>query len=79
MAMLEDEECEGVTDAVRKKERATIESTIAATDRALAEKERELADLRANGAAAVVLSGEQEDQRVRNAAVDADEVDRRRA
>jgi DNA repair exonuclease SbcCD ATPase subunit len=74
MAMLEDEECEGVTDAARKKERATIENTIAATDRALAEKERELADLRANGAAAVVLSGEQEDQRVRNAAVDADEA-----
>ncbi|MBA4106307.1 MAG: hypothetical protein C0485_11160 [Pirellula sp.] len=73
MAMLEDEECEGVSDAVRKKERATIENTIAATDRALAEKERELTDLRANGAAAVVLSGEQEDQRVRNAAVDADE------
>lgn len=74
MAMLEDEECEGVADAARKKERATIENTISATDRALAEKERELADLRANGAAAVVLSGEQEDQRVRNAAVDADEA-----
>jgi cell division septum initiation protein DivIVA len=33
MAMLEDEDCEGVSEPERKKERATIEETIAATDR----------------------------------------------
>lgn len=71
MAMLEDEECEGVTDAARKKERATIESTIAATDQALAEKERELAEVRASGSA---VSGEQEEHRARHAAIDADEA-----
>lgn len=71
MAMLEDEECEGVADAARKKERATIESTIAATDRALAEKERELAEVRASGGA---VSGEQEEHRARHAAIDADEA-----
>lgn len=71
MAMLEDEECEGVTDAARKKERATIESTIAATDRALAEKERELAEVRASGGA---VSDEQEEHRARHAAIDADEA-----
>jgi chromosome segregation ATPase len=71
MAMLEDEECEGVADAARKKERATIESTIEATDRALAEKERELAEVRASGGA---VSGEQEEHRARHAAIDADEA-----
>ena len=71
MAMLEDEECEGI-EATRHKERATIESTIAATDRALAEKERELAELRAAGGA-IQRTGEQEELRVRMAVVDADE------
>ena len=71
MAMLEDEECEGVPDSARKKERATIESTIAATDRAIAEKERELADLRASGGD---LNAGQEEHHARLAAVDADEA-----
>jgi hypothetical protein len=41
--MLEQED--GPIDASRKKERASIESTIETTDRILAEKEREIADL----------------------------------
>jgi len=71
MAMLEDEECEGVTDSARKKERATIEDAIAATDLALAEKERELAELRASGGG---LSAGLEEHQARLAAVDADEA-----
>jgi chromosome segregation ATPase len=43
VAMLEQED--GPLDASRKKERASIESTIETTDRILAEKEREIADL----------------------------------
>lgn len=71
MAMLEDEDCEGVTEPARKKERATIEETIAATDRAMAEKERELAELRTVG---VAISPDDEEQRAKLAAVDADEL-----
>ena len=71
MAMLEDEECEGI-EATRQKERATIEETITATDRALAEKERELAELRAAGGNAI-RSTEEEELRIRLAAIDADE------
>ncbi len=71
MAMLEDEDCDGVTDVARKKERATIEETIAATDRAMAEKERELAEARANGGA---VSAGHEEHHARLAAVDADEA-----
>jgi hypothetical protein len=71
MAMLEDEECEGVTDSARKKERATIEDAIAATDLALAEKERELAELRASGGG---MSAGLEEHQARLAAVDADEA-----
>jgi hypothetical protein len=71
MAMLEDEDCDGVTDAARKKERATIEQTIAATDRAMADKERELAEVRASGGG---MSAGQEEHHARVAAVDADEA-----
>jgi len=46
MAMLEQEEGDGPADAARKKERATIEETIEATDRIVADKDRELAELR---------------------------------
>ena len=45
MAMLEQEDGDGPLDAARKKERATIENTIETTDRILAEKEREVAQL----------------------------------
>jgi hypothetical protein len=69
--MLEDEECEGVSEPARKKERATIEETIAATDRAIAEKERELAELRT---ASVANWPDDEEQRAKLAAVDADEL-----
>ncbi|QDT71941.1 coiled-coil domain-containing protein [Lacipirellula limnantheis] len=71
MAMLEDEDYEGVSDAARKKERATIESTIAATDRAIADKDRELAELRASG---IGIGGDAGDHQARNAAIDADEA-----
>ena len=71
MAMLEDEDCDGVTDVARKKERATIEETIAATDRAIAEKERELAEARANGGG---VSADLEEHQARLAAFDADEA-----
>ncbi|MBL9165286.1 MAG: hypothetical protein JNL18_21340 [Planctomycetaceae bacterium] len=71
MAMLEDEDYEGVSDAARKKERATIESTIAATDRAIADKDRELAELRASG---IGIGGDAGDYQARNAAIDADEA-----
>ena len=71
MAMLEDEDCDGVTEVARKKERATIEETIAATDRAMAEKERELAEARANGGG---VSAGHEEHHARLAAVDADEA-----
>ncbi|MCC6493859.1 MAG: hypothetical protein IT424_12675 [Pirellulales bacterium] len=47
MALLEAEDDGGPVSADRKKERARIEDAIAATDRALADKDRELADLRA--------------------------------
>jgi chromosome segregation ATPase len=47
MAMLEQEDGEGPIDAARRKERATIEETIERTDRAIADKDRELAELRA--------------------------------
>lgn len=71
MAMLEDEDYEGVSDAARKKERATIESTIAATDRAIADKDRELAELRTSG---IGIGGDAGDHQARNAAIDADEA-----
>ncbi|MBA3483379.1 MAG: hypothetical protein H0T51_16340 [Pirellulales bacterium] len=45
VAMLEQEDGDGRLDAARKKERASIQSTIETTDRILAEKEREIADL----------------------------------
>jgi chromosome segregation ATPase len=47
VAMLEQEEGDGAIDAARRKERASIEDAIERTDRALAEKDRELAELRA--------------------------------
>jgi hypothetical protein len=47
LASLAEEDADGPLDASRKKERLTIEITIEATDRALAEKDRELAELRA--------------------------------
>jgi chromosome segregation ATPase len=68
MALLEDEESDGLSDAERRKERATIEETIAATDRVLAEKERELAELRANGGGTPA----DDERRMKLAAVDAD-------
>ena len=45
VAMLEQEDGDGPLDAARKKERASIQSTIETTDRILAEKEREIAQL----------------------------------
>jgi chromosome segregation ATPase len=47
LAMLAEEEGEGPIDAERRKQRATIEDTIERTDATIAEKERELAELRA--------------------------------
>jgi chromosome segregation ATPase len=47
LAMLAEEEDEGPIDSERRKQRATIEETIERTDAAIAEKERELAELRA--------------------------------
>jgi chromosome segregation ATPase len=47
VAMLEQEEGDGAIDAARRKERASIEDAIHRTDSALAEKDRELAELRA--------------------------------
>ena len=47
MAMLDQEEGDGPLDAARKKERASIENAIETTDRVIADKEREIAELRA--------------------------------
>src|SRR5690606_23776905 len=52
LAMLEEEEGDGPISPERQKERARIEDAIAATDKAIAEKERELAELRAQQGAA---------------------------
>ena len=71
MAMLEDEECEGAVTPERSKERAKIENAISATDNALAEKDREIAELRANGATSD-LNAAHEEQQLVAAAVDAD-------
>lgn len=71
MAMLEDEECEGAVTPERSKERAKIENAISATDNALAEKDREIAELRANGATSDFNAAHEEQQLVA-AAVDAD-------
>lgn len=47
MAMLQEEDDGGETSAERGAERATVEKTIAATDRVVANKDKEIADLRA--------------------------------
>jgi hypothetical protein len=47
LAALAEEDSDGPIDHDRKKERLSIQDTIEATDRALAEKEQELAELRA--------------------------------
>jgi chromosome segregation ATPase len=47
LAALAEEEVDGPIDADRRKQRTTIEETIQRTDAAIAEKERELAELRA--------------------------------
>jgi chromosome segregation ATPase len=70
MAMLEDEECEGAVTPERRKERAKIEDAISATDSAIAEKDRELAELRTNGGGA--LDEAETNQRLVAEAVDAD-------
>jgi chromosome segregation ATPase len=75
MAMLEEEDHDGAVDGERKKERATIESTIQTTDAALAEKEREIAELRA----AIADNDDAQDRieeqnRAKNAILDADDV-----
>ncbi|BBO31406.1 hypothetical protein [Lacipirellula parvula] len=70
MAMLEDEECEGAVTPERRKERAKIEDAISATDNAIAEKDRELAELRANGGG--IVDEAAANQRLVAEAVDAD-------
>jgi chromosome segregation ATPase len=71
MAMLEEEEHDGDVSGDRKKERASIESTISMTDAAVAAKEREIAELREK-----LNSGPAPDEqdRARQELLDADEV-----
>jgi hypothetical protein len=75
MALLEEEEHDGPVNAERKKERATIETTISTTDGVVAEKEREIAELRAALAGSGATHSEQsEHERARQEMLDADEV-----
>jgi hypothetical protein len=75
MAMLEEEEVQGSVSREREEERASVQKTIAATDRVVADKDREIAELRA----ALELHGPQsaaeiEAAREREQILDGDEV-----
>jgi chromosome segregation ATPase len=76
LAMLEGDG-DATNDPVREKERATIEGTIEMTDAVVAEKDREIAELRAQlagGAEAVASDVDAERDRKVNELVDADAV-----
>lgn len=64
MAMLEEEDGDGGISAERKKERASIQDAIAATDRAMAAKDRELAELRARANSTVDSAKAEESQKI---------------
>jgi hypothetical protein len=77
IASLEGEADDGdEIDAVREKERATIENTIQITDEVVANKDREIAELKSQLAAGGGAPPPVEDEKIREM-VDADEVVRR--
>jgi len=74
MASLEQEEGDGPLDAARRKERASIEETIEATERIMAEKDREIAELRASQASSNVRDRAEAEDRRAEKILDADEL-----
>lgn len=74
VAMLEDEEGDGPIDAARRKERASIEEAIERTDRAMAEKNRELAELRTAHESQTAATASDRLQGDREEMLDADEL-----
>jgi chromosome segregation ATPase len=75
MAMLEEEEGGSEVTAERTAERATVEKTIAATDRVVANKDKEIAELRAElGTRGTVSDAEAAAAALRDEVLDADEM-----
>jgi chromosome segregation ATPase len=75
MAMLEEEEDGGEITAERTAERATVEKTIAATDRVVANKDKEISDLRAElGSRGAVSDADAAAAALREEVLDADEM-----
>jgi DNA repair exonuclease SbcCD ATPase subunit len=72
MAMLEQED--GPIDAARKKERASIESTIAETDRIVAEQERQIAELLASQQSQAASDSSADVARAAEAILNVDEI-----
>ncbi len=75
MAMLEEEDGEGDVGAERTAERATVQKTIAATDRVVANKDQEIAELRAAlESRPAATAADAEEQQRRDEILDADEL-----
>jgi chromosome segregation ATPase len=73
LASLAEEETDGPADPTRRKERLSIEETIETTERVVAEKEREIAELRAQGASGAGPSPAETQQKIEEI-LDADDV-----